>query len=215
MRAPPSSRAGCRCRHPWSFRHDNGRNRRGCDAASAGRLRRSPTAPAPVRVQGKFFFAGEQEALRQRRHLRPFPKGSHGAQFPEHAVGRYRFRADGRSRHQHRAGLYGAAGLAARRCAASRSEGSGRTCRGRSTSPFSTARHPAQIRAAVAAGVRACRRHPAVFAYLVGNEIPPDMVRWHGAEAVRSFLKKPRRAAPRPSTRRRSSATPISRRPNI
>ncbi|MGH7089192.1 MAG: glycosyltransferase, partial [Stellaceae bacterium] len=39
------------------------------------------------------------------------------------------------------------------------------------------------------AGVRACARHPAVFADLVGNEIPPDMVRWHGAEPVRRFLK--------------------------
>jgi glycosyltransferase involved in cell wall biosynthesis len=29
-----------------------------------------------------------------------------------------------------------------------------------------------------------------VFAYLVGNEIPPDMIRWHGAEAVRRFLKE-------------------------
>src|SRR4029077_14466877 len=43
--------------------------------------------------------------------------------------------------------------------------------------------------AAVAAGVRACRRHAAVFAYLVGNEIPPDMIRWHGAGEVRRFLK--------------------------
>src|SRR5437763_12942329 len=38
--------------------------------------------------------------------------------------------------------------------------------------------------------VRACAQHPAVFAYLVGNEIPPDMIRWHGAEAVRRFLKE-------------------------
>ncbi len=37
--------------------------------------------------------------------------------------------------------------------------------------------------------MRACRRHPAIFAYLVGNEIPPDMIRWHGAEKVRHFLR--------------------------
>src|SRR5438094_149853 len=43
---------------------------------------------------------------------------------------------------------------------------------------------------AVAGGVRACRRHAAVFAYLVGNEIPPDMIRWHGAGEVRRFLKE-------------------------
>ena len=42
----------------------------------------------------------------------------------------------------------------------------------------------------VTGGVRACGRHSAVFAYLVGNEIPPDMIRWHGADAVREFLKE-------------------------
>jgi O-antigen biosynthesis protein len=47
----------------------------------------------------------------------------------------------------------------------------------------------ADIREAVIAGVRDCRRHPAIFAYLVGNEIPPDMIRWHGAEPVRRFLR--------------------------
>ncbi|HWB50625.1 MAG TPA: glycosyltransferase, partial [Stellaceae bacterium] len=41
---------------------------------------------------------------------------------------------------------------------------------------------------AVVAGVRACGRHEAVFAYLVGNEIPPDVIRWHGARAVEKFV---------------------------
>src|SRR6266853_139581 len=47
-----------------------------------------------------------------------------------------------------------------------------------------------QIREAVVTGVRDCRRHLAIFAYLIGNEIPPDMVRWHGAEPVRRFLRR-------------------------
>src|ERR1700722_5588836 len=47
----------------------------------------------------------------------------------------------------------------------------------------------AGIRDAIVAGVRACARHPAVFAYLVGNEIPPDIIRWHGAWRVERFLK--------------------------
>jgi len=34
------------------------------------------------------------------------------------------------------------------------------------------------------------QRHPAIFAYLIGNEIPPDMVRWHGPARVRDFLKR-------------------------
>src|SRR5512144_3347095 len=34
----------------------------------------------------------------------------------------------------------------------------------------------AQIRAAVRDGAARCQRHPAIFAYLIGNEIPPDVV---------------------------------------
>src|SRR5216684_7390469 len=47
----------------------------------------------------------------------------------------------------------------------------------------------AEIRRSVLAGVRSCQHHGAVFAYVIGNEIPPDMVRWHGADRVRRFLK--------------------------
>lgn len=34
----------------------------------------------------------------------------------------------------------------------------------------------------------ACARHPALFAVSVVNELPPDIVRWHGAAAVEAFL---------------------------
>ena len=46
------------------------------------------------------------------------------------------------------------------------------------------------IRKQVAAGVDACKQHPAVFAFLIGNEIPPDVVRWHQPERVRAFLRE-------------------------
>jgi glycosyltransferase involved in cell wall biosynthesis len=46
------------------------------------------------------------------------------------------------------------------------------------------------IHARVAAGVEACKGHPAVAALLIGNEIPPDIVRWHRAERVRGFLSE-------------------------
>jgi glycosyltransferase involved in cell wall biosynthesis len=46
----------------------------------------------------------------------------------------------------------------------------------------------AKIRRAISEGVKACDEHPAVFAYLIGNEIPPDVVRWHGAKQMRAFL---------------------------
>ena len=47
-----------------------------------------------------------------------------------------------------------------------------------------------EIRAHVAAGVESCKNHPAVFAFLIGNEIPPDIVRWHRPERVSRFLRE-------------------------
>ncbi len=49
-------------------------------------------------------------------------------------------------------------------------------------------RTQAQIRETIARGVAAYRHHPAVFAHLVGNEIPPEIVRWYGRERIRAFL---------------------------
>ena len=41
---------------------------------------------------------------------------------------------------------------------------------------------------AVRRAVFACARHPVVFAFSVANEIPPDIVRWSGAQAVAEFI---------------------------
>ena len=49
-------------------------------------------------------------------------------------------------------------------------------------------RTQADIRASVARDVASCSRHAAVFAYLVGNEIPPEIVRWYGGNKIRTFL---------------------------
>ncbi len=46
------------------------------------------------------------------------------------------------------------------------------------------------IERSVRDGVRACRRHPAVLAYSIGNEIPASIVRWHGADRVEAFLQR-------------------------
>lgn len=43
-------------------------------------------------------------------------------------------------------------------------------------------------REAVRRAVFECGGHPAVFAFSLANEIPPDVVRWHGAAAVEAFL---------------------------
>lgn len=47
----------------------------------------------------------------------------------------------------------------------------------------------------VRAGVRACRSHPAVLCYAVGNEIPAPVARWHGRRRVQRFLARLYRAA--------------------
>ncbi|HYG23847.1 MAG TPA: glycosyltransferase [Verrucomicrobiae bacterium] len=45
-----------------------------------------------------------------------------------------------------------------------------------------------QARDIVRKTVLACGRHPAVFAFSVGNEIPADIVRWTGARAVSEWI---------------------------
>jgi glycosyltransferase involved in cell wall biosynthesis len=46
------------------------------------------------------------------------------------------------------------------------------------------------VRRAVTDAVAACQGHPAVGAYLVGNEIPPDIVRWYGPQRISGFLRE-------------------------
>jgi GT2 family glycosyltransferase len=42
----------------------------------------------------------------------------------------------------------------------------------------------------VRAGVRSSRGHPALLGYLVGNEIPSSIVRWHGKARVERFIQR-------------------------
>ncbi len=46
------------------------------------------------------------------------------------------------------------------------------------------------IIANVTAEVKACRQHPAILCFTIGNEIPAPVVRWYGAQRIESFLKK-------------------------
>ncbi len=43
--------------------------------------------------------------------------------------------------------------------------------------------------------VTGCKKHPAIFCYTVGNEIPAPIVRWYKKERIESFLKELYRAA--------------------
>ena len=146
-------------------------------------------APEPIRVSGKFFFAGEHKHFVKGVTYGPFPTGSHGASFPERAI------VDTDFALMHEAGintvrvftvppvwLLDAAYEAGLKVMV------GLPWPQHITFLDSQAIQ-ADIRDAVISGVRACGRHPGIFAYLVGNEIPSDMIRWHGAEPVRHFLR--------------------------
>lgn len=51
-----------------------------------------------------------------------------------------------------------------------------------------SALHRTNAREAVRRAVQCCARHPAVFAFSLANEIPPDVVRWSGERAVADFI---------------------------
>ncbi|HEV2188173.1 MAG TPA: glycosyltransferase [Stellaceae bacterium] len=152
-----------------------------------------PGSEPPIRVDGKFFRAGfgAQAAKHFVKGVTygPFAPGSHGAQFPEAETVDRDF------------AMMLTAGI--------------NTVRVFTVPPVwlldTAAAHglkvlvglpwsehvtflddttvQAGIRDAVAGGVRACARHKAVFAYLVGNEIPPDIIRWHGPKRIENFVK--------------------------
>src|SRR6266850_5587494 len=145
--------------------------------------------PGPLRVQGKFFFAGADKHFIKGVTYGPFAKADHGAQFPESAMVEYDFALMAQAGVNtvrvftvppiwlldaaHCAGLKILVGLPWSQHIAFLDGIAGQ----------------AEIRQTVTAGVQACRRHSAVFGYLVGNEIPPDIIRWHGAEPVRRFVR--------------------------
>ncbi len=52
------------------------------------------------------------------------------------------------------------------------------------------ARDRERVRREVRAAIARCERHPAVLMYCIGKEIPPAIVRWHGARKVERFLRE-------------------------
>jgi O-antigen biosynthesis protein len=148
-----------------------------------------PAVAGPIRVHGKSFFAGDAKHFVKGVTYGPFATGTHRSPFPERAVVERDF------------ALMRGAGINTVRVFTvppvwlldMAAQAGLKILVGLPWSQHVTfldsAAIKAEIHAAVAAGVRACCRHPAIFAYLVGNEIPPDMIRWHGADAVRHFLK--------------------------
>src|SRR5262249_10521039 len=47
-----------------------------------------------------------------------------------------------------------------------------------------------EIVARVRTQVRACADHEAVLCFVIGNEIPASIVRWHGAKRIEEFLHR-------------------------
>jgi len=143
-----------------------------------------------IRVQGKFFFVGDRKLFIKGVTYGPFGPGSHGAQFPERAMVERDFTimaALGANTLRvftvpplWLLDLADAAGL--------------KVLAGIPWSQHVTFLDDRTIQAdilrTVVEAVRGLKQHRAILAYLVGNEIPPDMVRWHGPERVRAFLRK-------------------------
>ena len=53
---------------------------------------------------------------------------------------------------------------------------------------FDSAPRRAEARETVKNAVSACSRHPAVFAFSIAHEIPPDIIRWTGAKVAADFI---------------------------
>jgi glycosyltransferase involved in cell wall biosynthesis len=141
-----------------------------------------------LRVDGKFFRVGAAKHFVKGVTYGPFAPGSHDAQFPELPMVERDFALmvtagintvrvftvppvwllDAAQRH----GLKVLVGLPWSQHVAF----------------LDSAEVQAGIHEAIVSGVRACARHEAVFAYLVGNEIPPDIIRWHGPHRVEKFV---------------------------
>jgi len=148
----------------------------------------------PVRVYGKFFFVGERKFHVKGVTYGPFPIGSHGGQFPEREVVAKDFAMMAEMGATvvrvftvpplWLLDMAAAAGL--------------RMLVGLPWSQHVAFLESRKLRNEIVKGVseavRGLKRHPAIFAYLIGNEIPPDMVRWHGPKRVRAFLMRLMRA---------------------
>jgi cellulose synthase/poly-beta-1,6-N-acetylglucosamine synthase-like glycosyltransferase len=147
------------------------------------------TGRARPRVAGKFFFSNGEKVFVRGVTYGPFAMGSHGAQFPEkdqvardfvairnlgaNCVRTFtsppRWLLDLAAEHE----IWVLVGLAWTQ----------HTC-------FLDVPEVAESnRRLVRDGVRGIAGHPAIFAYLIGNEIPPDVVRWCGADRMREFLR--------------------------
>ncbi|MCW5891749.1 MAG: glycosyltransferase [bacterium] len=144
----------------------------------------------PPTVAGKFFFVGDRKLYLRGVSYGPFGPASHGFPFPEEDVLERDFAL---------AAEMGANCLRTftvpPRWLLDRAARHG--LRVMVTIPWAEHitfldRHEVEneIVGTVRAAAENLGGHPALFALLVGNEIPPDMVRWYGPERVQAFLRR-------------------------
>ena len=136
----------------------------------------------PLQVQGKFFFTGDQKFYMKAVSYGPFKTATHGTQFPERDMVERDF------------ALMGDLGAnvvrtftVPPRWLLDRAEAHDL----RMMIGIPWAEHicfldsptvSEGIRETIRQAVRDSLGHPAVFAYMIGNEIPFDIVRWYGPE---------------------------------
>jgi glycosyltransferase involved in cell wall biosynthesis len=145
---------------------------------------------ASIRVQGKFFFAGEDKFFIKGVTYGPFAMGAHGTQFPDENTVAQDFRLMAEMG-ANTVRVFTAPPLWLLDRAA---EAGLKVLAGIPWSEHVTFLDDPDLEADIIRGVteivRGLEQHRALLAYLVGNEIPPDIVRWHGPERVRDFLKR-------------------------
>jgi len=142
------------------------------------------------RARGKFLFRGDEKVFLRGVSYGPFATGSHGAQFPERDMVLRDF------------ALMGDLGVNTIRTFTPPPEWLLDMAQDHGLvvlSGLPWSEHvcflddpavAAEIRSSVMAAARTCAGHPATFAVLIGNEIPPDIVRWHRPERVAAFLRR-------------------------
>src|SRR5262249_2107667 len=145
---------------------------------------------APIAVSGKFFFVGDHKVYVRGVSYGPFGTSRHGFPFPSEDV----LETDFRLMAELGANTLRTFTLPPRWLLDRAAEHGLRLLVG-----IPWAEHvcfldsdelTTGIRRTIADAVDACRDHPAVGAYLVGNEIPPDIVRWYGARRIAGFLRE-------------------------
>ena len=170
----------------------------GVTPAAAATLARvlvlDPPVTVPVRVGGKFLFAGDVKLLLRGVTYGTFRSGSDpyilGHDYPDDAA----LDADFAAMRAHRVNTVRCYTVPPTRLLDAAVRHGLRVMVGlpweQHIAFLDDRRRGDDIERRVRAGVRACARHAAVLCYAVGNEIPASIVRWHGRARVEAFLAR-------------------------